>query len=173
MVRLAKRNLGNRADIRQLDGPTLPLDDREVDVALTVTVLQHNPEESVLELLDELTRVTSSTLEIIEDTTTFRPRSFGGSYFVRNVNQYIAWVTARSFRLLDVQPMNAWASERAWLAVQRLGSLVTRRPYHEGQAVTGPEVAAEKLLLSVTRRIDPRLPPLSGKTAMRFQRIGS
>jgi ubiquinone/menaquinone biosynthesis C-methylase UbiE len=170
MVRLARRNLGDRADIRQLDGPTLPLDDREVDVALTVTVLQHNPDETVLALLDELTRVAKSTLELIEDTTTFRPRSSGPSYIVRDVNHYIAWVTARGFRLVDVQPMNAWASERAWHAVRRLGRLVTRRAYSEGAPVSGPELAAERLLLSVTRRIDPRLPPLSGKTAMRFQR---
>jgi ubiquinone/menaquinone biosynthesis C-methylase UbiE len=91
MVRLARRNVGDRADIRQLEGPTLPLDDREVDVALTVTVLQHNPDEAVLALLDELTRVAKSTLELIEDTTTFRPRSWEGCYFVRDVNQYISW----------------------------------------------------------------------------------
>jgi hypothetical protein len=173
MVRLAQRNLGDRAEIRQLDGPILPLEDQEVDVALTVTVLQHNPDESVLALLDELTRVTSSTMEIIEDTTTVRPRSIGGSYFVRDINQYIAWVTARGFRLLDVQPMNAWASERAWLSVRRIGAVMTRRAYREGQPVSPAEVAAEKLLLSVTRRIDSRLPPLSGKTAMRFERVGS
>jgi SAM-dependent methyltransferase len=171
MVRLARRNLGDHAEIRQLDGSALPLDDREVDIALTATVLQHNPDETVLALLDELTRVADSTLELIEDATTFRQRSFGGSYFVRDVNQYIAWVTARGFRLLDVQPMNAWASERAWLAVGRLGRLLTRRRYKEGQPVSAAEVSLERSLLAFTRRIDSRLPPLSGKTAMRFQRM--
>ena len=66
--------------------------------------------------------------------------------------------------------MNTWASERAWLALQRLGRLVTRRAYREGAPVSGVEVAVERVLLSVTRRIDPHLPPLWGPTAMRFQR---
>jgi SAM-dependent methyltransferase len=170
MVRLARRNLGDRADIHQLDGPALPLADRGIEVALTVTVLQHNPDETVVALLDELTRVAESTLELIEDTTTHRPRSWGSSYFVRDVNQYIAWVTARGFRLVDVQPIKVWASEQAWLAVHRLGRLAARHASSEGRTASRPEVAAERLLLSVTRRIDPRLPPLWGPTAMRFQR---
>ena len=126
-------------------------------------MLHHNTEESVIDLLDELTRVSGSLLELIEDTTTFRPRSFGGSYFVRDVNQYIAWVTARGFRLVNVQPMNAWASEKALVAVQRLAGLMSRRACHQGQPASAPEVAARKLLLSITQRIDPRLAPLSAR----------
>jgi SAM-dependent methyltransferase len=170
MVRLAQRNLGDSAEICLLDGPTLPFSDQEVDVVLTVTVLHHNPEENLLALLDELTRVAGTTIEMIEDTTTFRPRSFGGSYFVRDVNTYIAWVTARGFRLVEVQPMNAWASERAWLGIRRLGRLLTRRSYKEGQAVSATEAAFGRALLAVTQRVDPQLPPLSGMTAMRFER---
>ena len=171
MVRLAKRNLGSDAEIYQIEGPHLPLADGEADIALTVTVLQHNPKSTVLALLDELTRVTSSTLELIEDTTTFRPRSFGGTYFVRDVTQYIAWVTSRGFALVDVQPMNAWASERAWLGLRRLARAVTCRTYSEGQPVTKAEIALERAVLRATRPVDARLPPLSGKTAMRFQRL--
>jgi ubiquinone/menaquinone biosynthesis C-methylase UbiE len=171
MVRIAQRNLGDQAEIHQFDGSRLPLADQEVDIALTVTVLQHNPEASVPGLLDELTRVTRSTLELIEDTTRFRPRSFGDTYFVRDPNQYISWVTALGFRLVEVQPMNTWASERASMAVQRVARLATRRPSEEGRAPSAAEVTLERLLLPLTRLVDRRLPPMSGLTAMRFQRL--
>jgi SAM-dependent methyltransferase len=115
MVRIAQRNLGDRAEIHQFDGSRLPLADQEVDIALTVTVLQHNPEAAVPGLLDELTRVTRSTLELIEDTTRFRPRSFGDTYFVRDPNQYIAWVTALGFRLVRCSRLiRGRASELRW-----------------------------------------------------------
>lgn len=169
MVRLAQRNLGDNAEVHQFDG-TLPLADQDVDVALTVTVLQHNPDTAVLRLLDELTRVTGSTLELIEDTTRFRERSFGDTYWVRDPNRYVSWVTARGFRLVEVQALNAWASERMSLAIERVGRLVTRRPNEEGRGPSTVEVTAERLLLPFTRLIDQRLPPMSGQTAMRFQR---
>lgn len=170
MVELARTNLGDAAELHLLDGPVLPVGDQEVDIALTVTVLQHNPDANIGPMLDELTRVAGSTLELIEDATTFRPRSFGGSYFVRDVNDYIAAVTARGFRLVEVRPLNAWASERVWLLINRADRILTRRRYEEGQPVSRGEIALEKAALALTRRVDPLLPPLSGKTAMRFAR---
>jgi hypothetical protein len=170
MVQLARRNLGSTAEIVQLHDSQLPFENEEVDLSFTMTVLQHNRDESVQLLLDELTRVTKSHLELIEDVTTFRPRSFGGTYFVRDVNQYISWVTSRGFALEGVVHYHTWVSERVSFAIQRVGRGLTGRANEEGQPITRAEATLERGLLRLTSPLDRRLPPTSGVSALRFRR---
>jgi len=170
MVQLSRERLGVLAKVIQLDGPLLPFDSESFDIAFTVTVLQHNPDDVARQLVKELCRV-AETLELIEATTALRARSWAGSYFVRSTTDYLAWVTAEGFHVVDISPMNAWASEKAWLGIRRFASLIDRRQHLEGEAVSRVERAIDRTTLAVTRRIDDRLPMLSGLTAMRFQRI--
>ena len=171
MIAIARRNLGDDVDLRLLDGPSLPLGDRSVDISLTVTVLQHNPDDAVRSLIAELARVTRHRIELIEDTTTFRPRSPTPSYHVRDVTTYIALLTAHGFALEEVEYMNVWASERTALAIRRIGGLLARRAYREGDTLSSLELALERATLPLTKQLDSCLPPLTGNAAMRFRRI--
>ena len=168
MVKLARRDTS--AEIVQLDGGGLPFGDREFDCAFTHAVLQHNHAEALPSILTELTRVTRSTLVLIEDTTAWRERSSGGSYWVRRNQSYIAPVTARGFRLLDVTGADVWATDTTWLAMQRLASLTGRPARAEGAAGSAWEYRLDRAALLLTRRLDRFFPQLSGKTALRFQR---
>jgi SAM-dependent methyltransferase len=173
MLELARRNTdGLDVELVQLGDEGLPFGEREFDTSLTVTVLQHNPCETAAPLVRELARVTGSTLELIEDTTVWRPRSHAGSYFVRPAGDYVKWVTAEGFRLADIVPLNIWVSERAWLLIRRVGALFDRRRFIEGEPVRRVERRLEALALGVTRRLDGRTPPLTCVTAMRFERLG-
>ena len=169
MVELARWN--TEAEMVQLDGGPLPFADQEFDSTLTHTVLQHNPDRVLAELVSELTRVTRGTLLLIEDTTVLRDRSFGGTYWVRRNDEYIALVTSFGFRLCDVHTADVWLSEKAWLAIRRLMSLTDRGGHEEGAAVTAIEQRLERAALRITRPLDPHFPQLSGKTALRFERL--
>jgi SAM-dependent methyltransferase len=172
MLELARRNTGDLdVELVALEDESLPFGEREFDTSLTVTVLQHNPGETAARLVRELARVTGSTLELIEDTTVWRPRSRAGSYFVRPAADYVKWVTAEGFRLADIAPMNVWMSERAWLLIRRIGAIADRRRFFEGGPVRSLERRLEALALGVTRRLDGRTPPLTCVTAMRFERL--
>ena len=65
MVELARWN--TEAEMVQLDGGPLPFADQEFDSTLTHTVLQHNPDRVLAELVSELTRVTRGTLLLIQE----------------------------------------------------------------------------------------------------------
>lgn len=169
MVKLAR--VDSTAEIIQLTGDRLPFQDWEFDCTFTHAVLQHNPAEALPGILDELTRVTRSTLVLIEDTTMWRERSAGGSYWVRSNESYIGPVTARGFRLRDVQPSNVWATDTMWLAMRRLLSKVERSPRFEGAAGSALEYRLEGTALRLTRRLDRLFPQISGKTALKFERM--
>jgi SAM-dependent methyltransferase len=173
MLMLARRHTEESGiELVHLTGEILPFGDREFDTSLTVTVLQHNPSDVAARLVKELARVTGSTLELIEDTTVWRPRSHAGSYFVRATEEYVKWATAEGFRLVDVTHINVWVSERAWLLIRRIGGLKDRQPFGEGAPLRSFEQRLQALALRLTRRLDGRTPPLSGLTAVRFQRLG-
>lgn len=171
MVALARTNTGH--EVVQLD-PTeqLPFADAEFDCAFTHAVLQHIPAEALEPVIGELCRVTRSTLLLIEDTAAVRERSYGGSYWVRRDEAYIAPVTACGFRLCDITRSNVWASETTWLAIRRVMSIVELTAGAEGDPVSQFEYGLERAALRVTRHLDRLVPQSSGKSALRFARIG-
>jgi SAM-dependent methyltransferase len=173
MLELALRNTaGLGVELVHLAGDGhLPFADREFDTSLAVTVLQHNRADVAARLLKELARVTRSTLALIEDTTRWRRRRHQDSYFVRRADDYAGWAAAEGFELVGVTRMNVWVSERAWLLTHRLAALARREAVAEGAPVAGFERRVQTLALSLTRRLDTWTPPVSGPTAMRFERV--
>jgi SAM-dependent methyltransferase len=169
MVKLARANLGDLAEINLLDGPKLPLPDCVSDVSLTVTVLQHNNDQSIDAIIKELTRVTSETLELLEDTSR-RPRSYE-TYFLREPQVYVDLVTAQGFRVVNIEPLNVWVSEKTWLGKERLLRTVKRGALEEGRSMSSAEMVAEKAILALTTKLDGYVPAPTGLTAMRFERI--
>lgn len=171
MVTLARSD--TTAEIVQLDGLGLPFGDREFDCTFTHAVLQHNPAEALPGIVGELTRVTRSTLVLIEDTTAWRERSSGGSYWVRRNRAYVDLVTARGFKLRDVTPAKVWATDTTWLAMRRLPAITQHADRGEGVPGSELEYRLDRAALRFTRRLDRRCPQLSGKTALRFERLPS
>lgn len=169
MCKLARSD--TTARIVQLDSHRLPFEEREFDCSFTHAVLQHNPAGALPGILDELTRVTRSSLVLIEDTTAWRERSSGGSYWVRRNHRYIDLVTARGFRLRDVTGAKVWATDTTWLAMQKVRSMTERALRAEGAAGSALEYRVDGAALRLTRHLDRFFPQLSGKTALRFQRL--
>jgi SAM-dependent methyltransferase len=169
MCKLARRDMA--AEIVRFDGHRLPFGDREFDCSFTHAVLQHNPAEALSGILDELTRVTRSTLVLIEDTTGWRERSSGGSYWVRRNHRYIDLVTARGFRVRDVTGARVSATDTTWLTMQRLRSMTERTIRAEGAPASAFEYRVDGAAVRLTRHLDRFFPEFSGKTALRFQRL--
>jgi len=169
MVELARSR--GVAEIFHVEGDMLPFGDQELDSTLTHTVLQHNPPETLPRVIAEIARVTRASILLIEDTATFYERSHGGSYWVRRNEEYIALVTAHGFRFCGFETSDIWLSEKVWLAIRRLMSFLDRSTHREGEQVSRFEYQIERSALLLTRPLDRFFPQLSGKTALRFERV--
>jgi hypothetical protein len=123
------------------------------------------------EISAEIARVTRASILLIEDTATVYERSHGGTYWIRRNEEYIALVTARGFKFCGFETSDIWLSEKVWLATRRLMSYVDRSAHREGEQVSRFEHLIENSALSLTRPLDRFFPQLSGKTALRFERI--
>jgi SAM-dependent methyltransferase len=139
MIELAMENTARMANVEcvELADDGLPFRTNEFDVSFTVTVLQHNRDDTVRRLIAEMSRVTAEALYLIEDTTRrsrhldrFVGRITGGtvrpeSYVLRRVGDYAELCATRGFELVDVRPVNVYASD-----VMRVGVwfLDTRHP---------------------------------------------
>jgi SAM-dependent methyltransferase len=156
-------------ELRKTDGEHLPLADRAVNVAFTVTVLQHNTNTSMFQtLVGEICRVTKDMVVLIEDTGEgFAGTDPDSSYVARPVELYEAECRKHWFRLTDRQYLGLRISRMAYTQVRRL--LVS--PNHlEGKPFGFLPVAALRVLLTFTRPLDDRVPDQCDLTRMVFIR---
>jgi SAM-dependent methyltransferase len=184
MIELAMENTARLANVEcvELADDGLPFRTNEFDVSFTVTVLQHNRDDTVRRLIAEMSRVTAEALYLIEDTTRrsrhpdrFVGRITGGtvrpeSYVLRRVGDYAELCATRGFELVDVRPVNVYASDVMRVGVWFLDTHVIRSsPRREGESLSRFQARAEELLLPVTKALDPRVRQGHGLTAMRFR----
>jgi SAM-dependent methyltransferase len=187
MIELATENTAHLANVEclELADDGLPFRTDEFDVSFTVTVLQHNRDDTVRRLIAEMTRVTADSLYLIEDTTrrSRHPDRFVGwitggtvrpeSYVLRRVGDYAEQCAARGFDLVDVRSVNVYASDLMRVGVWFLDTHVIRSSRRrEGESLSRFQARAEKLLLPITRVLDPRVTQGHGLTAMRFRARG-
>jgi SAM-dependent methyltransferase len=152
-------------ELHKTDGEHLPLADGAVDLAFTVTVLQHNTDSYMFQsLVGEICRVTKHTVVLMEDTG----RGFvGPSFMVRPVEAYAAECRKHEFQLTDCRYLGLRVSRMAYALVRRL--LVS--PSHpEGKPFGFLPVAALRVLLSLTRPFDEVIPDKGDLTRMVFVR---
>jgi SAM-dependent methyltransferase len=152
-------------ELHKTDGEHLPLADGAVDLAFTVTVLQHNTDSYMFQsLVGEICRVTKHTVVLMEDTG----RGFvGPSFMVRSVEAYAAECRKHEFQLTDCRYLGLRVSRMAYALVRRL--LVS--PSHpEGKPFGFLPVAALRVLLSLTRPFDEVIPDKGDLTRMVFVR---
>lgn len=131
MLRLAAERLGARATLHKADGKTIPLPDASVDLAYTVTVLQHNVETAHMHaMVAELARVSRGPVVLMEDlaaeTMTWR------SWIVRRLDEYQTAAAAAGLHLESATPLRTRLSRAGHWRLQRLFTMPeegARRPW--------------------------------------------
>lgn len=157
MLELATRTLGTheRVELRKIDGTTLPFADRSVDLAFTVTVLQHNTDETMFRsLVRELCRVTRDMLVIMEDIGRSPQASGTGDWVGRRMDVYERAFAEHGFKLDAAEFLNTRVSRRwgqkIFLAYQRYFALNHR----EGERIGPLAQALIGLPMPFTRVLD-------------------
>jgi ubiquinone/menaquinone biosynthesis C-methylase UbiE len=155
MLSLAAQNVGDYPTIEllQTDGRSLRLPDKCVDLAFTVTVLQHDTDAGMFErMVAELCRVTSGTIVLMEDTAR-TPVDFGpeSSFLARSVDLYRAACEKHGFRLSGCQYLRTKASRAVYYRVR---SFLSPSGHIEGDPYGALPIAAMKLLLPIARPFD-------------------
>jgi ubiquinone/menaquinone biosynthesis C-methylase UbiE len=116
MLEIATKNLSlyDSVELKKIDGVNLPYPDKSVDISFTVTVLQHNTEERMFRsLVQELCRVTKTTIVIMEDIGWSQHLGGEGSWIGRQVDVYKSIFAEYGFQLFQRQFLNTKIS-RLW-----------------------------------------------------------
>ena len=166
MIEVARRRLDPSVELVKTDGTTLPFDDREFDLVFSVTVLQHNSNDEMMRaLLGEMARVAAKEVALFEQVD-YRisgdelMRARPVAYYADIMREY-GYVLAES-RMLDVV-----ASYYASGAIRRVLNPSSRK---EGEPLTPISIAAQKLVLPVTKLLDRVLPLQKDMARMWFVR---
>ena len=168
MIDLATRNTAGAPEVELvvIDGKTLPFADREIEIAFTSTVLQHNLDDGDLgALLGEICRVTADTLYLFEDTS--RTRKVRYSAVLRPVEDYASLCAPHGFELVGSEVLRLYASERVAGGLRRV---LNRHPLKPGESISRVNWAAERVALPLTRLADAVLPQPRGLARMVFRR---
>lgn len=167
MVALARQAVaGKNIRVEKVNGDGFPFDDRQFDVTLTATVLQHNTdEEMLLKLIAEMCRVTNSDIYIFER---IEPKVKGTPLCMgRPVSYYEALFAEHQFALAGVQFLNIQASYFVSGAIRKLFNARTRK---EGAPASMLSHVLQKLTLPVTAALDPLVPLQRELAMLHFQR---
>ena len=162
------RHLG-LVELRKTDGERLPLADRSVDLAFTVTVLQHNTDPAMFQpLVAELCRVTRQTLVLIEDTRSYATGpNDENSWIARPVETYAAECRKHGFRLTEHEFLGIKASRMAHNLIRRL---LVPPNHREGNPFASLPLIFLNVSLIFTRPLDKILPDRCDLTKMVFVR---
>jgi SAM-dependent methyltransferase len=166
MADLARRTTRDLpgVEIVEVNGKELPFVDRSFDVVFTVTVLQHNSDSMLADLLPEICRVAASRVYLFEDTGN-RKRA-GYSFFLRPVSEYASVCALSGFRLVKADVLPIHASESA---ANFIGAALPRNR-REGTPKSGAQVLLETAALPLTKVLDHAITPRGGLTRMVFER---
>ena len=113
MLELAAKNLSmHDVTLVRIDGANLPYPAQAVDISFTVTVLQHNTDNTMFKrLVQELSRVTKTMIVIMEDIG--EGQSETGEWILRPVETYRSVFAGCGFKLSNVRFLNTKIS-RSW-----------------------------------------------------------
>jgi ubiquinone/menaquinone biosynthesis C-methylase UbiE len=166
MLKLAGESL-TEVTLKKTDGHTLPFSDRSVDLAYTVTVLQHNVTPVELNrLAGELSRVAKDQIICVEDIGTTTHAEPGVTYVTRPVSAYREAFASHGFTLTSTTPLGLKASRFVRKAVGK----VILRNHPEGEPITGLANLLLKATMPVTRILDRIIPDNGDVTLMVFDR---
>ena len=151
MINLATERLSN-PDIKlvKIDGQSLPFDNDNFDIVFTVTVLQHNTDETMLKnILGELCRVSGNKLILFERIES----QIKGSDLClgRPVEYYQEMCKANGFRLVENKFINIQVS---WFMAGVIRKLFNQKSREEGQPINKFSWMMQSILMPITRFLD-------------------
>ena len=183
MVEAAKDAYGTQGvEVVLIDGKTLPFDDEEFDVSFTATVLMHNPEPTMVQIVDEMCRITRSSIYLIEDTFPSRaspsPKEGAedadegigdyGTFFSRSPGEYADACAKNGFVLKDTQFLQTFVSHAMFTLLK---TRLDRGRNSEGEGFSRLHWGIETTLQPLTRQLDRVIHRPAGElTLMRFDR---
>jgi SAM-dependent methyltransferase len=191
MVETARETYGARGvEVVLIDGTTLPFGDREFDVSFTATVLMHNPEPTMEQIVAEMCRITGSSVYLIEDTFPSAPAAATpspkagveaaaddaetgigdyGSFFSRSPGQYADVCAKHGFVLKDTQFLQTFVSHAMFTLLK---TRLDKGRTSEGEGFSRLHWGLETTLQPVTRQLDRVVRRPAGElTLMRFDRM--
>lgn len=166
MVQIATEN-NPGIDIKHSDGRALPYEDDEFDLVMTVTVLQHNPDEAAVEMMEQICRVARSEIFLFEDTCPPNPQTSAGAYgnfFGRLTPWYGEQMNKFGYELVRSEGLETYFSARATISLRRLD----RGQAGEGGKISRSHVAVERTTLLFTRVLDKLAPRLRKRLSAGF-----
>ena len=150
MLKLARMKSLPGVELVKTNGNQLPFRDRSFDVVMTVTVLQHNTNEQVLNaLVGEIARVSRKRVILFERVG----KKVNGDELClgRPVAYYSALMEAEGYRLVSVQSLKIRCSYYVCGLMRKMLSPKTR---NEGEPVSRLLRRMQQLVLPITRRAD-------------------
>lgn len=157
MLEIATKNLSlyDTVELKKIDGVNVPYPDQSVDISFTVTVLQHTTNETMFRnLVQELCRVTKTTIVIMEDIGWSKTLGGEGSHIGRQVNIYKSIFAEYGFQLAQFQFLNTKISRLWYEWVVSFYRHFNPKQHREGDPI---EVALKFLIglpISITRVLD-------------------
>lgn len=175
MLRLARETTAGvrSVELVEVDGRSLPFADGEFEVTFTVTVLNHDHDEMLEEILAAICRVTRSDLYLCESVA--RRKAVFESFVARPPHEYHAICALHGFELVDVEPLglqvSQWVTQNAGRGFRTLGRLA-RRKRRAGEPISAAQWSLERALLPVTRKLDRFVAQRRGLVKMHFRPAG-
>jgi ubiquinone/menaquinone biosynthesis C-methylase UbiE len=162
IARCNLRNYSSIVELRKITGTTMPFQDRSMDVAITVTVLQHNTDDNVFRsLVGELCRVTSGEVIIMEDVGDMERPCEDGSWIARSVDVYKEAFMRCGYRMVSVDVLRLRLTEWWYNKVySRIHSGLSHKAYKEGQAISVPFRLLIGIPILATQYLDEYFPLL-------------
>jgi ubiquinone/menaquinone biosynthesis C-methylase UbiE len=167
MLEVAAKNLSTYSvNLAKIDGANLPYSDQEMDISLTVTVLQHNSDENTFKsLAQELARVTRKTILIMEDIGS--GQSDTGEWVLRPVDAYKSVFDECGFALSDLRFLNTKVSRKWYQSIQ--DNFISPR-HQEGDPISPAMRFLIGLPIPITRILDEIYREKSNLAQLVFER---
>lgn len=167
MIEIARSNPKLQSvTFKKTDGKSLPFNDGDFDVIYTVTVLQHIVDENMLKaLINEICRVSNAEVlifERIEKSRKESPTNVG-----RTVQEYSEMFNKHGFALSHAESLQISASYYVSGAIRKIFNSNKRK---EGEPQSKLAIGLQKLLLPLTKIIDPLVPTSRDLTLLHFKK---
>ncbi|MEN8226546.1 MAG: class I SAM-dependent methyltransferase [Bacteroidota bacterium] len=150
MVKLARNKVPSDVEIIKIDGTRLPFKDREFDIVITATVLQHNTDENMLKkIMGELARVSKTEaylFERIESEIKGDELCLG-----RPITYYEKIMRGNGFELVNQEFINIRTSYYISGSIRKGLNSKKRK---EGERINKMSEYLQKMSLPLTRELD-------------------
>lgn len=168
MIALATKNLADTdVKLAKTDGKKIPFEDQHFDVAITVTVLQHNTNEEMLfNVIKEVCRVTKERVAIFERID--NPIAGDELCLGRPIKYYEDIFEQHGFKLVDTEFINIHTS---WMMSGAIRRGLNSKSRQEGEPLNGLSLGLQKILLPFTKILDKVITSKRDLAKLEFERI--